>query len=286
MNLIACWRPGLFCVDSAIFTPSRMNACGVVEPTEELVSRTAKDQSEKPKCFNPKETLQLIECVRQKPKLWDRQFIPKRRSSCISEWEEIQQKEFPDYTVNQLKVRWKTIRDTFRRESRRIECGDSKSRWPLYEKVMFLDGHYRLQKRVQCNVPSSAKQRAKPSRPKQSVLVSPCEEVANGLASKIETMSQDNVLEHEEPASCLPTVGVKDATSANGEVTCSNKIQSPLNSSAVSENNHDIYGQQITDSQFLMSLVPFFNHLPMDKNLQIRLKILQVIANAYENGSS
>uniref|UniRef100_A0A182M3C6 BESS domain-containing protein n=1 Tax=Anopheles culicifacies TaxID=139723 RepID=A0A182M3C6_9DIPT len=272
-----------------------MEACSVEESSKKLPFPTAKNQSNKSKSFNQKDTLHLIECVRKQPKLWHRQFIRKRLSSCISEWEDIQRKEFPEYTVKQLKVRWKTVRDSYRREIRHIECGaSSKSRWPLFDSMLFLDGHFRLRKSVQCKVPALVDiKRVKSSRSNKPVVVSPSEllsilQPVNEVASKTETLNS-NERDHEEHASCLPSVDANDEPVAMSEVTFSNKFRSRLKSEAVSANVNDPCNgdeQAITDSQFMMNLVPYLQILPQEKKFEVRLKMLQLIANAALNANN
>uniref|UniRef100_A0A182RAP1 MADF domain-containing protein n=1 Tax=Anopheles funestus TaxID=62324 RepID=A0A182RAP1_ANOFN len=240
--------------------------------------------------FGRMETLHLIKCVQKKPKLWQREFIRRRQSSCVSDWEDIQRNEFPHYTVDQLKARWKTMRDSFRRERKRIECGScTGSHWPMYEDMLFLDGHFRLRKRLQNKAPGSiAKSRSKEWK-KSNETIQPKTAVVNDLPRNY-MPEKDTVhnteRNHQQLVSFLTIRDTNDAPVGVSEVTYNNKFRSRLQSEPVMECAQvewNARGQQITNYQFLMSLVPFLNLLPMEKNLETRLKMLQLIAIATQN---
>ncbi|XP_052890623.1 uncharacterized protein LOC128298860 isoform X2 [Anopheles moucheti] len=178
------------------------------EPTKELLSSTLNSVTGRSTVFDRKTTLQLIACVRKRPILWDRQFLRKRLSSCQLEWEYIQQKEFPSYTVDQLKARWKTMRDSFRREIKRIEFGEfAQSRWPLYEDMLFLNGHYRLKKSLQHKIPAPlAKRKATARRSEDSVAVEPKKEVAIDHSTSCtigKAHNNEREREHQQPTSSV-----------------------------------------------------------------------------------
>lgn len=87
--------------------------------------------------------MKLIECVRARPALWHRKHLRQRVQVAHRGWEEIR-KAFKATEVASLKVRWKTLRDSFRREVKRIEDGEiGGSSWPLFERMSFLIGHFR-----------------------------------------------------------------------------------------------------------------------------------------------
>ncbi|EAL41423.2 AGAP011592-PA, partial [Anopheles gambiae str. PEST] len=110
-------------------------------PEQQLLAEV-KDEFGRKRIFGQQGTLRLIECVRQRPKLWHRQYL-RSRASGIDDWEDIQRTEFSTISVNQLRVRWKTLRDCFRREAKRIEDGTIPAiRWPLYDHMQFLHGHF------------------------------------------------------------------------------------------------------------------------------------------------
>ncbi|XP_053668369.1 uncharacterized protein LOC128718777 [Anopheles marshallii] len=242
------------------------------EPTKELLSSTQNPMSSSSTGFDHNTTLQLIACVQKRPKLWHRQFLRKRKLCCQHEWEDIQQKEFPSYTVDQLKARWKTMRDSFRREIRRTEFGKfSRRRWPLYENMLFLDGHFRLRKSLQHKEPSLfAKRKVASIRSEESVVVQ---------AKKVAANDQSTT-----PITGITVADVKDAPVGISEVTYCNKFRSRINSKNPSpESTQEVRctnEQEITDGQFLMSLVPFLRMLPLETNLEVRLKVLHLIANA------
>ncbi|XP_035891981.1 uncharacterized protein LOC118503130 isoform X1 [Anopheles stephensi] len=261
------------------------------ETTTELLSSSMKDGSTGMGMFTNKETLHLIECVRRKPKLWHRQYLRKRVSSCVAEWDDIQQNEFPGYTVPQLKVRWKTMRDCFRRESKRLESGDlTASRWPLYDHMKFLDGHFRLNVRHRVST-AFARRNVTLTASKEPIKASiKREEVAQHVPSPTCTEQGSEML--DEHSGRLIVVEAEDAPPVGiSEVTYCNKFRSRLRSDPISPEGGgegwNAHGHDTTDSQFLMSLVPFLSVLPMDKNLEIRLKVLQLIAHATQslNGS-
>ncbi|XP_050079699.1 uncharacterized protein LOC126567523 [Anopheles maculipalpis] len=252
--------------------------------TAHLSLSSRKDESTGMGFFTYQETLHLIECVRKKPKLWHRQFLRKRASSCVTEWNDIQQHEFPSYTVNQLKVRWKTMRDCFRRELKRLESGHlTKSRWPLYEHMKFLDGQFRLKSNVRHKAPPgtvSAKRHLPSTPSKESMKV----EVAENISPATGGTQASEML--DEQSGRLIIVDAEDAPGGVSEVTFCNKFRSRIRSDPLTEGENEACnerGHNTTDSQFLMSLVPFLNILPIDKNLEIRLKMLQLLANATQN---
>ncbi|XP_055533750.1 uncharacterized protein LOC129723509 [Wyeomyia smithii] len=89
------------------------------------------------------ETLKLIDCVKARPALWHRKHLRQRVQVAHRGWEEIRQ-SFNSADVSSLKTRWKTLRDSFRREVKRIEDGEqATSTWPLYDTMSFLLGHFR-----------------------------------------------------------------------------------------------------------------------------------------------
>lgn len=60
---------------------------------EQQLPAEVKDEFGRKRIFGQQGTLRLIECVRQRPKLWHRQYL-RSRASGIEDWEEIQRTEF------------------------------------------------------------------------------------------------------------------------------------------------------------------------------------------------
>lgn len=94
-------------------------------------------------CHFNADTIKLIDCVQARPALWHRKHLRQRVQVAHRGWEEIR-KAFKASDVSSLKVRWKTLRDSFRREVKRMEDGEiATSAWPLFDRMSFLIGHFR-----------------------------------------------------------------------------------------------------------------------------------------------
>ncbi|XP_055599143.1 uncharacterized protein LOC129748520 [Uranotaenia lowii] len=107
-------------------------------------------------CSVNEDTLKLIECVKSRPALWHRKHLRQRVQVAHHGWEEIR-KSFKATEVSSLKVRWKTLRDSFRREVKRIEDGEIvNSSWPLFDRMSFLIGHFRTRESYYKNEPISS----------------------------------------------------------------------------------------------------------------------------------
>lgn len=119
---------------------------GSVSPVEVIGSDSGgapSHTSSQKNCYFNEDTFKLIECVKARPALWHRKHLRQRVQVAHRGWEEIR-KEFKATEVTSLKVRWKTLRDSFRREVKRIEDGEiTTPSWPLFDKMSFLIGHFR-----------------------------------------------------------------------------------------------------------------------------------------------
>uniref|UniRef100_A0A182PVZ3 MADF domain-containing protein n=1 Tax=Anopheles epiroticus TaxID=199890 RepID=A0A182PVZ3_9DIPT len=245
----------------------------------------------KKRIFDYKSTLHLIDCVRQRPKLWHRQYL-RSRSTGKEDWAEIQRTEFNTTDVDQLRVRWKTLRDCFRRETKRIEDGKAPTtRWPLYEHMQFLQGHYRLKKSVTPRGKED-KRLADAGERKIGMVVSPQHKSEDepdgsgalgkrdGTVPLIKQQLTDDSIEMDNDS-------VKnDASFAFCEVTYKNKFRTRRKSvtsvcnTCLVDGGCMKYDANNPDSCFLMSLTPFLNKLSLQQNMKVRIQIMQLVEAA------
>lgn len=248
--------------------------------------------------------------------------------------------------VTSLKVRWKTLRDSFRREVKRIEDGEIVvSSWPLFDKMSFLIGHFRTRESYLKSATSSPSQTKSNDHWKFSSTNSQGpqtdEEPVHNHATSSMGESESEVVEsfvvYEDPKTStyetviatnverletddtvtgpavesdpedltmietyetIPTVeagsnGKREANSSQdvieipshmfGEVTFKNKLRARIKTEPVEKGMAGGYGMEAdSDYNFLMSLHPFMRQLPGKKNLAVRIKIQQVIAEAMD----
>lgn len=279
------------------------------------------------------DTLKLIDCVRARPALWHRKHLRQRVQVAHRGWEEIR-KAFKATDVTSLKVRWKTLRDSFRREVKRMEDGElTTSSWPLFDRMSFLLGHFRTR---ECYL-SPELVKLGLERDVESWKFtedgSQHNEEAGGLTSQGESDEGDgmncsrkrlkyltvprNATPEENGANdsdeltlveeTFETVNEEDAdddievlevTPGNrevielpshlfGEVTFKNKLRARIKTEP-SENGDrkpfDVGGFSMdSDYNFLMSLHPFMQQLNTKRNLAVRIKMQQLIAEAMED---
>uniref|UniRef100_A0A1Q3FDV1 Putative alcohol dehydrogenase transcription factor myb/sant-like protein n=1 Tax=Culex tarsalis TaxID=7177 RepID=A0A1Q3FDV1_CULTA len=282
------------------------------------------------------DTLKLIDCVRARPALWHRKHLRQRVQVAHRGWEEIR-KAFRATDVSSLKVRWKTLRDSFRREVKRMEDGElTTSSWPLFDRMSFLLGHFRTR---ECYLSPELGAKlgggdveswkftddAASQHNESAELTSQGEsDDGDGMSSsrkriKYLSVQRDNRAEtsgHESDelavvetyetvnAEAPPTddnIEVVAVTSGNrdvielpshlfGEVTFKNKLRARIKTEPMEGEGGDRKpfggGGFATDSDynFLMSLHPFMQQLNTKRNLAVRIKMQQLIAEAMEDG--
>uniref|UniRef100_A0A182MXP8 MADF domain-containing protein n=1 Tax=Anopheles dirus TaxID=7168 RepID=A0A182MXP8_9DIPT len=204
------------------------------------------------------ETMLLIECVRQQPLLWHREHLHKRASKAASHWEDIRRQHFPSVGLDQLKSRWKTLRDCFRRESRRSEnsATPAPSRWSMYKHLQFLHGQFR----VKGNGRRRTERPWMQEEPSQTELYDVKRSVGGNDDIKKE-MEQDSSFD----CGC--------------EVTFRNKFRSRLRfeQTAMDADVPEVLANQLTDFNFLSSLTPYLSRLSARENLAVRIQMLQLL---------
>lgn len=297
------------------------------------------------------DTIKLIDCVKARPALWHRKHLRQRVQVAHRGWEEIR-KTFKANDVSSLKVRWKTLRDSFRREVKRMEDGEiSKSAWPLFDRMSFLIGHFRtreglLKSEAASPTPSKSDDHWKyASDSKQDSQTETDEPMPQNAATSSMGESETEVVESytvvyanakpptfeiiqqpQEPAATTSahveesdpedltmietyeTVqteehdhdnGKMEASSSQdvievpehvyGEVTFKNKLRARIKTEPVEgdqrrgpERSCGATLEADSDYNFLMSLHPFMRKLPGRKNLSVRIKVQQLIAEAMD----
>ncbi|XP_065087741.1 uncharacterized protein LOC135709358 [Ochlerotatus camptorhynchus] len=328
-------------------TAATVVACGPgsVSPVEVIGSGSGSTSSghttSNKNCYFNEDTFKLIECVKARPALWHRKHLRQRVQVAHRGWEEIR-KAFKATEVTSLKVRWKTLRDSFRREVKRIEDGEIvTSSWPLFDKMSFLIGHFRTRESYLKNGTSSPSQTKSNEHWKFSSLNSQepqtDEEPVHNNATSSMGESESEVVEsfvvYDDPkATTYETVvatsmerlesddtatgaaveidpedlhmietyeekvgsnGKREANSSQdvievpshlfGEVTFKNKLRARIKTEPVEKVMEGAYGMEAdSDYNFLMSLHPFMKQLSGKKNLSVRIKIQQVIAEAMD----
>lgn len=283
------------------------------------------------------DTLKLIDCVRARPALWHRKHLRQRVQVAHRGWEEIR-KAFKATDVTSLKVRWKTLRDSFRREVKRMEDGElTTSSWPLFDRMSFLLGHFRTR---ECYLsPELAKlglERDVESWKFTDDGQSQHNEEAGGLTSQGESdegdgmmgtsrkrlkylaAPRDNVAEPEENGEndsdeltlveetyetvtgeeADDDIEVLEVTPGNrevielpshlfGEVTFKNKLRARIKTEPSENGDRKPFEgggfSMDSDYNFLMSLHPFMQQLNTKRNLAVRIKMQQLIAEAMED---
>lgn len=327
------------------------NACG----------GTPSGQQQSKNCNFNADTIKLIDCVRARPALWHRKHLRQRVQVAHRGWEEIR-KTFKANDVSSLKVRWKTLRDSFRREVKRMEDGEIiKSAWPLFDRMSFLIGHFRTREgllKSEATSPNLSKSddywkyASDSKQDSQTETDEPMTTEPNHAASSSMGESEAEVVEsytvvyadakpptfeliqqpQEQPAVETTTAAVESdaedlsmletyetvqteeleednngkmgASSSQevievpehvyGEVTFKNKLRARIKTEPmdVEQRSSRAGGQEErscgpaleadSDYNFLMSLHPFMRKLPGRKNLSVRIKIQQLIAEAMD----
>lgn len=299
-------------------------------------------------CYFNEDTFKLIECVKARPALWHRKHLRQRVQVAHRGWEEIR-KAFKATEVTSLKVRWKTLRDSFRREVKRIEDGEiTNSSWPLFDRMSFLIGHFRtresyLKSGTTSPSPAKSSDHWKFSNSKSQDSQTDEEPVNNNAISSMgesesevvesfvvyddpktttyETVVATSVERLEPDGTAAVAVvesdpedltmiesyetvhaeggrndGKRAASSSQnvielpahmfGEVTFKNKLRARIKTEpvekAISGEGAGCGIEADSDYNFLMSLHPFMKQLPGKKNLSVRIKIQQVIAEAMD----
>ncbi|XP_062559024.1 uncharacterized protein LOC134223827 [Armigeres subalbatus] len=302
-------------------------------------------------CHFNADTIKLIDCVQARPALWHRKHLRQRVQVAHRGWEEIR-KAFKANDVSSLKVRWKTLRDSFRREVKRMEDGEiATSSWPLYERMSFLLGHFRTRESflksgatspnqsksdehwnyasdtkhdsqtetdepMTHNAGSSAVESepevmqsytvvyTDPKPPTYEIIPQPLSSNVETAAAVMESDADDHtMIETYETVQTEEFVHENDKMDAGssqdvievsehmyGEVTFKNKLRARIKTEPVDADQqrrvHErSYGEPLemdSDYNFLMSLHPFMKKLPNRKNLSVRIKIQQLIAEAMD----
>ncbi|XP_055626152.1 uncharacterized protein LOC129768489 [Toxorhynchites rutilus septentrionalis] len=265
--------------------------------------------------FN-EDTLRLIDCVKARPALWHRKHLRQRVQVAHRGWEEIRQ-AFKATDVKSLKVRWKTIRDSFRREVKRLEDGEiSSSSWPLFDRMSFLIGHFRTARYYKRGSLSSDPGKAGDEswKYKQDSLSEEDHSVAAMIDSDGDVIGSEygalhgsgfsggSLIADSDPEDLtafepLPVAVVDDNSQHEaahdpdlmevppliyGEVTFKNKLRARTRAEPKPEPKPEISCESDSDYSFLMSLHPFMKKLSGKKNLSVRIKIQQLIAEAME----
>lgn len=288
-------------------------------------------------CYFNEDTFMLIECVKARPALWHRKHLRQRVQVAHRGWEEIR-KTFKATEVTSLKVRWKTLRDSFRREVKRIEDGEiATPSWPLFDKMSFLIGHFRTREsylksgtsspsQLKCNDPwklssikspelQNDKEPVHNNSPysmgeSESDVVESFVVYDDQKTTNYETVTATNeehleldttatevamgsdpedlsISEAAEPASNGKRKAqdvIELPSNMFGEVTFKNKLRARIKTEPTEKVMEGGYGMALdSDYNFLMSLHPFMKELPGKKNLSVRIKIQQVIAEAMDD---
>ncbi|KAK9499455.1 hypothetical protein O3M35_002487 [Rhynocoris fuscipes] len=86
--------------------------------------------------MGPMHAERLIALMKPRPALWDlRNYNYNNRTLCDREWSEMA--AVLGFEKDMVKAKWKSLRDTYRRELRKAKLGQ-KSRWVHYAKMSFL----------------------------------------------------------------------------------------------------------------------------------------------------
>lgn len=307
-------------------------------------------QQQSKNCNFNADTIKLIDCVRARPALWHRKHLRQRVQVAHRGWEEIR-KTFKANDVSSLKVRWKTLRDSFRREVKRMEDGEiTKSSWPLFDRMSFLIGHFRTREGLlksgatspnlhfksddNWKYASDSKQDSQTETDEPMTTELHNNNVASSSMGESEMESYTVVYANAKSTSFEiiqqpPAVAVETTTGAAesdpedltmieayetvqteeleddnhgkieasssqevvevpehgyGEVTFKNKLRARIKTEPMDVEQRRAVGPLEADSDynFLMSLHPFMKKLPGRKNLSVRIKIQQLLAEAMD----
>ncbi|XP_058465068.1 uncharacterized protein LOC131438800 [Malaya genurostris] len=278
------------------------------------------------------DTLRLIDCVKARPALWHRKHLRQRVQVAHRGWEEIR-KTFKATDVTSLKVRWKTLRDSFRREVKRIEDGELiTSSWPLFGRMSFLIGHFRTRESY-CKggslspeqnksaeeehwpynhdkreslaeedssalvavdseelelvetlsiYPKRARYESHPGT-RDSYIVGESDQDEEAVIEELKNVSQGESYGDVEIGTTLNCEVIEVPPEIYGEVTFKNKLRARIKSEPVEM--FKIENKALdsdADYNFLMSLYPFLKQLSGKKNLSVRIKIQQLIAEVMD----
>ncbi|XP_053685810.1 uncharacterized protein LOC128735345 [Sabethes cyaneus] len=267
------------------------------------------------------ETLKLIACVKARPALWHRKHLRQRVQVAHRGWEEIRE-TFNSADVTSLKTRWKTLRDSFRREVKRIEDGDQdKSTWPLYNTLSFLIGHFRTKENY-CHGDSQSPDETNKEENKEhwqygvdgehdpdynETIQSIYPEAKRRRYETVSTAECNSLAEESDPEDLIASFqNVSNAESYENlqmeaarscevievypqqhrEVTFKNRLRARMKTEPVELEEqtvaHDGSVKLDSDYNFLMSLHPFLRRLSGKKNLSLRIQIQQMIADALD----
>ncbi|RZF47593.1 hypothetical protein LSTR_LSTR012215 [Laodelphax striatellus] len=228
-------------------------------------------------CSSPLDSQLLIAAIFAKPPLWDRNNLLHRNNEFVeSLWNEVSSEL--DSPKEVLKSRWKGLRDTFRKESKKR--GTKKSKWIHFKKLCFLkdsegdklkndngkstdeETSEKVQDLSVCKIETEEE---------KYVVSAPDEHGSNGRTIKKDILAEVTA----ETQTSFASVGMQD-TENESALSASEQVESEPHRPIIWQNS-DQFQRIDDDYHFFMSLVPHFKQLAADQKLILRMKMQEIV---------
>ncbi|XP_022185472.1 uncharacterized protein LOC111044593 [Nilaparvata lugens] len=233
-------------------------------------------------CSTPLDSQLLIAAVFARPPLWDRNNLLHKNNEFVeSLWKEVSTELESPKEV--LKSRWKGLKDTFRKESKKR--GTKKSKWIHFKKLSFLEDS-------ECNksmneVGKSSDEETSEEVQDLSVCGMEREEEDNDKIIKSvpdrhdskEGVDRKDLLTEVtamETQTSFASVGIQDTALSDSALSASEQVESEPRRSFIWPNS-DQFQRIDDDYHFFMSLVPHFKQLTPDQKLVLRIKMQEIV---------
>ncbi|GIY49883.1 uncharacterized protein CDAR_102341 [Caerostris darwini] len=208
----------------------------------------------------------LIREVHKHRSLWDQKSLDYlSRTLKAKEWEAVAQDM--DGTVEEVKSRWKILKDSFNREVRNMaKNGNSCSKWAYFDSMSFLlkgsnslllPSAYLSQSMIELNSPNTSS------------------------ASYYNELSENSLHSPEEDTESISSrkrIKVTNSTMLNNGTDSMNSSGYQTNSSV--EYTGFRTEQSSEDYYFLMSLLPSFERMSPQQKMLVRIKMMQDVYEA------
>ncbi|CAL1299308.1 unnamed protein product [Larinioides sclopetarius] len=212
------------------------------------------------------EDKKLIQEINKYPSLWDQRSLDYlNRNLKVREWALVALEM--DYSVDEVKSRWKTLKDTFFRELKSTAKSGQPSKWSCFDNMSFL-----LQGSNTLLLPSPYSSQCLSEFNSPYVSSVTC---GNKFAESSSAACPD-----EDPESSQRKklkINPKDATEILTSTPYQSSVPIQLNELHPENNNEDYY--------FLMSLLPSFERMPTQQKMFLKIKIMQDVYNTTYGGT-
>ncbi|XP_058116142.1 uncharacterized protein LOC131258780 [Anopheles coustani] len=222
--------------------------------------------------YKVEDDVKLIKCVQQHPVLWHKAYMNGRSRLATSIWQGIRDLSFPNKTVNELRVRWKGLRDHYCRQLRRIEgCEGYGSSWKFFHLLKFLDGHFKLKRSTARRI----EKRGTSSEMVQAEVTNICWSGQSEASYATSSWEDCESMHYSREAS----FNYRFRSQNNQKRTRMMSKDSPALVADL-EPEELTWVSSVSNSTFLASMVPLLEQLSPLQNVQTRINIMKIITNA------